>query len=153
MNIGLARQLSGHDDIAALASNENPNGCSPKVMEALASSAFNPSRYSDPACIELRNALSRVLDLPPGQIVVGNGSEEMVAAISRAFLVEGGIDRDAELRLTRDRAAGGGSTGHQGADDDGYGLRYPGSGSGACNRPGAFLSSLSVEPGRCGPDP
>ncbi|MBX5163098.1 MULTISPECIES: histidinol-phosphate transaminase [unclassified Rhizobium] len=89
MNIRLARQLSGHDDIAALASNENPNGCSPKVMEAMASSAFNPSRYSDPACTELRNALSRLLDLPPGQIVVGNGSEEMVAAISRAFLVQG----------------------------------------------------------------
>ncbi|AYD03781.1 histidinol-phosphate transaminase [Neorhizobium sp. NCHU2750] len=89
MNIDLARRLSGHDTIAALASNENPYGCSPRVMEALGSSSFNPSRYSDAACTELRNELSRFLDHPADAIVIGNGSEEMVAAISRAFLVPG----------------------------------------------------------------
>lgn len=89
LNIALARQLSGHADIAGLASNENPDGCSPAVMAALASSAFNPSRYADPACMDLRAALSQALDLPAAQIVAGNGSEELVAAISRAFLVEG----------------------------------------------------------------
>jgi histidinol-phosphate aminotransferase len=89
MNIALARQLSGHEDIAALASNENPDGCSPAVTAALGSAGFNPSRYADPACTTLRNALSKALDVPSAQIVAGNGSEELIAAISRAFLVEG----------------------------------------------------------------
>ncbi|NBY27885.1 MAG: aminotransferase class I/II-fold pyridoxal phosphate-dependent enzyme, partial [Betaproteobacteria bacterium] len=76
-------------DIARLASNENPEGCSPKVMQALASSAFEPWRYADPACTALRAALAARLGVDAAQIVVGNGSEEMIAAVSRAMLVQG----------------------------------------------------------------
>ncbi len=47
MNIAAARAVSGHHDIARLASNENPDGCSPKVMAALSSAAFEPWRYAD----------------------------------------------------------------------------------------------------------
>ncbi|PTM93612.1 histidinol-phosphate aminotransferase [Mycoplana dimorpha] len=87
MNIAVARKLSGHDEIAALASNENPHGCSPKVAAALA--GLDPSRYADPACVALRAALSAKLDVAPERIVVGNGSEEMIAAICRAALQPG----------------------------------------------------------------
>jgi histidinol-phosphate aminotransferase len=87
MNIEVARGLSGKQHIAALASNENPNGTSPKVREALA--ALDPSRYSDPASAELKAALSAFYDVSPDRIVVGNGSEELIAACSRAVLVEG----------------------------------------------------------------
>lgn len=89
MNIAAARQAAGRDDIARLASNENPDGCSPKVMAALASPAFEPWRYSDPACAALREALGARLGVHPGRIVAGNGSEEMIAAIARALLVPG----------------------------------------------------------------
>ncbi|MFD1983626.1 histidinol-phosphate transaminase [Mesorhizobium newzealandense] len=89
MNIAMARALSGRHDIARLASNENPDGCSPTVMAALASSSFEPWRYADPACTALRSALGEKLAVDPGQIVAGNGSEEMIAAISRAVLVPG----------------------------------------------------------------
>ena len=89
MNIAVARQLAGRDDIARLASNENPEGCSPRVMQALASPAFEPWRYSDPGCTALRDALATRLGVPAGQIVAGNGSEEMIAAIARALLVPG----------------------------------------------------------------
>jgi len=89
MNVALARALSGRDDIARLASNENPDGCSPAVMEALASSSFEPWRYADPACSALRAALGVRLAVAPERIVVGNGSEEMIAAVSRAMLVPG----------------------------------------------------------------
>jgi histidinol-phosphate aminotransferase len=88
MNIAVARSVSGRDDIARLASNENPYGCSPAVLAALASEAFEPWRYADPACTELRKVLARRLGVSPGEIVVGNGSEEMIAAISRAMLGE-----------------------------------------------------------------
>lgn len=84
MNIAVARRVSGIDDIAALASNENPYGCSPAVKSVLAQ--LDPSRYADPACVTLRAALGRKLDTAPERIVVGNGSEEMIAAVCRAVL-------------------------------------------------------------------
>lgn len=87
MNIAVARSISGRDDIARLASNENPDGCSPAVLAALASPALEPWRYADPACAALRTALGQKLSVEPDTIVAGNGSEEMIAAISRAMLV------------------------------------------------------------------
>lgn len=84
MNIAAAQKHSGRQDIAALASNENPDGCSPKVAAALA--GLNPARYCDPACTALRTALSHKLGVPADRIVVGNGSEEMIAAACRAIL-------------------------------------------------------------------
>jgi histidinol-phosphate aminotransferase len=88
MNAASAREISGRRDVAALASNENPNRCSPKVIEAL-TTGLDPSRYSDPACTALKAALGAFLSVAVDQIVVGNGSEELIAAISRAVLVEG----------------------------------------------------------------
>lgn len=87
MNIAAARRQSGRQDIAALASNENPDGCSPRVTAALAN--LEPSRYSDPACTALRAVLSQKLGVSPDRIVAGNGSEEMIAAICRAVLRPG----------------------------------------------------------------
>ncbi len=89
MSMDRARAVSGHTDLARLASNENPDGCSPAVMAVLAGSGFEPWRYADPACTTLRAALATHLGVDAGVIVVGNGSEEMIAAISRGVLVAG----------------------------------------------------------------
>ncbi len=89
MNVEVARAISGHKDIARLASNENPDGCSPAVMKALEPAAYEPWRYADPACNALRAALAQRLHVEAQQIVVGNGSEEMIAAIARSLLVPG----------------------------------------------------------------
>jgi len=89
LSIAVARGVSGRSDIARLASNENPDGCSPAVLEALRSPQFEPWRYADPACTELRSALAEKLAAAPDLIVVGNGSEEMIAAIARAALTPG----------------------------------------------------------------
>ncbi len=86
LSVSAARAISGHQDIARLGSNENPHGCSPDVLRALSGAAFEPWRYSDPVCTDLRAALSRHTGVPAQEIVVGNGSEEMIAAVSRAFL-------------------------------------------------------------------
>jgi histidinol-phosphate aminotransferase len=86
LTVAVARAVSGRADIARLASNENPDGCSPAVLEALRSSQFEPWRYADPACTELRTALAEKLAATSECIVVGNGSEEMIAAIARAAL-------------------------------------------------------------------
>lgn len=89
MTLAKARSLSGHQDLARLASNENPDGCAPGVMAALGSAAFEPWRYADPACTALREALAARLGVDADVIVAGNGSEEMIAALSRAVLVAG----------------------------------------------------------------
>ncbi|QCB45845.1 histidinol-phosphate transaminase [Hydrogenophaga sp. PAMC20947] len=89
MNVAVARGISGQHDIARLASNENPEGCSPMVMTALASAAYEPWRYADPACTALRAALAQKLGCEARQLVIGNGSEELIAAIARAVLVPG----------------------------------------------------------------
>ncbi len=51
---GLATFTDWYDDLARLASNENPDGCSPAVLAALAGGGFEPWRYADPACTALR---------------------------------------------------------------------------------------------------
>jgi histidinol-phosphate aminotransferase len=89
MSLAKAKVLSGHDDRARLASNENPDGCSPAVLAALAGGGLEPWRYADPACTVLRDALAKRLRVDASVIVVGNGSEEMIAAISRGVLVAG----------------------------------------------------------------
>src|SRR4051794_17430438 len=89
LNLAVAQRISGRDDIARLASNENPDGCSPEVLPALAPAVVEPWRYADPACAALREALSAHLGIAPDCIVAGNGSEEMIAAVSRAVLQPG----------------------------------------------------------------
>lgn len=89
ISVAAARQISGREDIVALASNENPYGPSPAVARAL--SLLQPARYSDSASGLLRQALADKLGAAPDCIVCGNGSEELLAAISRAYLVKGDI--------------------------------------------------------------
>lgn len=89
MSLARARALSGHQDLARLASNENPDGCSPAALAALSDGGFQPWRYADPVCTALREALALQLGVDAGVIVAGNGSEEMIAAISRGILVDG----------------------------------------------------------------
>ncbi len=89
LSIGRAREISGKQDIARLASNENPYGCSPLVIEAFRALTLEPWRYSDPQCTALRRALAERLGVSAEHIVVGNGSEDLIAAISRAVLVPG----------------------------------------------------------------
>lgn len=89
VTVAVARAASGRELIARLGSNENPYGCSPAVTRALAEGGVEIGRYSDPGCEALRAALAAELGVDAACIVIGNGSEEMIAAASRAFLTDG----------------------------------------------------------------
>jgi histidinol-phosphate aminotransferase len=91
LTLAAARAASRYDTIARLASNENPYGCSPEVSCALSAGALEIARYSDPGCELLRNALSDRLGVPATDLVIGNGSEEMIAAAARSFLTTGAV--------------------------------------------------------------
>lgn len=83
------REKHGLRDVVKLASNENPLGPSPKAMAAFLASVKELHLYPRGECPQLRAALSRTLDVAENQLVLGNGSDEILAFIGLAFLEEG----------------------------------------------------------------
>ena len=79
------RQLGIHQ-VVKLASNENPLGPSPLALGAIREAAARVNRYPDSLGYELRQALSRRLGFPTEQIVLGNGSTEIVETLAKTFL-------------------------------------------------------------------
>ena len=75
--------------IVKLGSNENPLGTSPKVIKALTAAAQDSSLYPDGSSRLLREALAKHNGVKPDQIVVGNGSDEILLMIALAFLKPG----------------------------------------------------------------
>jgi histidinol-phosphate aminotransferase len=75
--------------VIKLASNENPYGCSPKVKEAIAAEAANLQLYPDGAAVLLKEALSRHYGVGAERLIIGAGSDELLALIARAFLTPG----------------------------------------------------------------
>jgi len=72
--------------ISKLASNENPMGPSPKAIEAIKNGIDQLHRYPDPAGFDLKSALAKLYGLKMENIILGNGSEGIMAYIARAFL-------------------------------------------------------------------
>ncbi|GLQ30762.1 histidinol-phosphate transaminase [Litoribrevibacter albus] len=86
----LARELGlNPDDIVKLASNENPLGPSKRVLAAIEAELPELTRYPDGNGFELKQALSSRFDLKPNQITLGNGSNDVLDLIARAFLQPG----------------------------------------------------------------
>ncbi|WP_445492205.1 histidinol-phosphate transaminase [Niallia sp. 03133] len=77
------------EKIVKLASNENPFGSSAKVKEALEKVDGSFALYPDGYATSLRFALADFLKVAPEQLVLGNGSDEIILMISRALLRPG----------------------------------------------------------------
>ncbi|MBC7234213.1 MAG: histidinol-phosphate transaminase [Chloroflexi bacterium] len=75
-----------------LDANENPYGPTKHTLDILTGYAY-AHRYPDPICRRLRQAIGEYLNVDPGCILVGNGSDELI---------------DLTLRLFRPSPAGGG---------------------------------------------
>jgi histidinol-phosphate aminotransferase len=75
--------------IIKLASNENPRGPSPTALAAIAAAAADLTRYPDGNGFALKAALSRRLQVAPEQIVLGNGSNDVLELATQAFLRPG----------------------------------------------------------------
>ncbi|HJN82788.1 MAG: histidinol-phosphate transaminase [Verrucomicrobiota bacterium] len=70
-----------------LNTNENPAPPSPKVIRAIRSAADRRLRfYPDPAAQPLREALAKFHCCRPENIIIGNGSDELLALATRAFV-------------------------------------------------------------------
>ena len=79
----LEREL-GIDNIIKLASNENPLGPGVKAKQAILSAA-ELSRYPDGNANDLKMALAKYHGVNEDQIIVGNGSNEILELITRAI--------------------------------------------------------------------
>lgn len=84
----IKRQL-GLKKIIKLASNENPLGPSGKAQEAIKKNLSKANRYPDSQGYYLKRKLSRCLNVKPANIVLGNGSDELIDIIIKTFVEPG----------------------------------------------------------------
>ncbi|MBS4194450.1 histidinol-phosphate transaminase [Lederbergia citri] len=74
------------DKIVKLASNENPYGCSPKVLEAITTKIPSFSIYPDGAATELRVKVADYLGVDEDQLIFSSGLDELIQYLIRAML-------------------------------------------------------------------
>lgn len=81
------RQL-GLKEVIKLASNENPLGSSPKAIEAIKKNLLAINRYPDSQGFYLKRKLAGFLKVMPSNLVLGNGSDELIDIIIKTFVEE-----------------------------------------------------------------
>jgi histidinol-phosphate aminotransferase len=76
-----------------LNTNESPYPPSPRVLAALAEAATGERlrKYPDPLGTAFRQAAGRVLGVDPEGVLIGNGSDDVLTILTRAFVPEGGL--------------------------------------------------------------
>tara|TARA_R110000850_G_scaffold19988_5_gene59816 strand:+ start:4326 stop:5426 length:1101 start_codon:yes stop_codon:yes gene_type:complete len=85
-----ARELGlDPSDIIKVASNENPLGPSPKAIEAMKIAAESVHIYPDGGGYKLRMAIAEKFGLERENVILGNGSNEIIELIGHGFLNPG----------------------------------------------------------------
>ncbi|MBI3353130.1 MAG: histidinol-phosphate transaminase [Nitrospirae bacterium] len=84
----LKREM-GLNRIIKLASNENPLGPSPMALKAISQFKKSIFLYPDGNGYDLVLALAERLKVFPSQVALGNGSNELIELLTRAFLLPG----------------------------------------------------------------
>lgn len=79
----------GLGKVIKLASNENPLGPSPKAIQAIKGHADRVNLYPDGGGYYLKGVLAKRLEIGRENIILGNGSDEIVSLITRVFLQGG----------------------------------------------------------------
>jgi histidinol-phosphate aminotransferase len=76
-----------------LNTNENPYPPSPRVVAAIQEAAAGDRlrKYPDPTGMAFRQSAGRVLGVDPEAILIGNGSDDILTILTRAFVPEGGL--------------------------------------------------------------
>ncbi|MFP5383349.1 MAG: histidinol-phosphate transaminase [Gammaproteobacteria bacterium] len=84
----LEREL-GISDIVKLASNENPLGPSPRALVAARDALAEMTLYPDGSGYALKSALAARFSVPMANLTLGNGSNDLLDMVARAFLGPG----------------------------------------------------------------
>ncbi|GAB6144673.1 histidinol-phosphate transaminase [Desulfocicer niacini] len=72
-----------------LASNENPLGPSPKALAAVQNQLASMHRYPDGSAHVLTDKLAQKYGVKPENVIVGNGSDDIIALLAQGFLSRG----------------------------------------------------------------
>lgn len=75
--------------VVKLASNENPLGPSPRALALLRKKILDLHRYPDGSAFHLKKSLSEHLSIPVQKLIIGNGSNEVIDMLIRAYCVPG----------------------------------------------------------------
>jgi histidinol-phosphate aminotransferase len=84
----LEREL-GIQNAIKLASNENPLPPSDRVQQAIIAALGHLNRYPDGSGFYLRQAVAKKLGFTPDQIMLGNGSNDLIELAVRSFMRSG----------------------------------------------------------------
>src|SRR5258708_4198862 len=76
-----------------LNTNENPYPPSPRVFDAIhaAMTGDRLRKYPDPLGTAFRRTAAKVLGVEPDMILIGNGSDDILTILTRAYVPEGGL--------------------------------------------------------------
>lgn len=86
----VARELDlPPDEIIKLASNENPLGPSPAAVAAMRKVLDGINLYPDGNSYYLKQKLAAKLEIEPGNIILGNGSNEIIEFVGHALMASG----------------------------------------------------------------
>jgi histidinol-phosphate aminotransferase len=86
----LAREMGLKEEaIVKLASNENPRGIGPRTRAAIERAISDVARYPDGNGHELKEALARRFGVDMSQVILGNGSNDVLELVALAFLGPG----------------------------------------------------------------
>ncbi len=83
------RELVEADDLYKLSSNESPLPPFPAALEAMQSKLTGLNEYPDGSSYELTQYLSKHYEIPAEQIIIGNGSNELIDLIAATCLDPG----------------------------------------------------------------
>ena len=92
--LGMAGYTPGEQPQAGkfikLNTNENPYPASPQVTQAIRRALDSGlARYPDPLCDSFRHRAAEVLGVDPDWILCGNGSDDILTIVTRAFVAPG----------------------------------------------------------------
>ena len=86
-----ADEIPGNGDVPLvnLSANENPLPPSPRVVSVISEHLHSLNRYPDKDGVDLRKLIADKLRVEPGNVILGNGSSEVLDLVARAFLLPG----------------------------------------------------------------
>lgn len=89
--IAEVKEELGLETVYKMASNENPLGPSPQALNAIRESLEGIHIYPDGSSLALKKAIAGKLALSPEEVIIGNGSDEIIKLAGESFLSPGDV--------------------------------------------------------------
>lgn len=95
LNAYIPGKQPDEDGWIKLNTNENPYPPSPRVAEAIANEVDGLRRYPEPTCLKLRTEIGREFGLYADNVIIGNGSDNILDLVTRCYVHDGNVGQTA----------------------------------------------------------